>query len=312
MLDLTIFNRIMGAFMVALDGAFGALQIYSLGLLGTLAFVYYGLHFGSMVTRPSYASEALGDFLWMILKIGAFYWLLFVLYDLMWNRALPTFIQWGAEASGGVFTAAHFREPSMIIEVGFRVAYPVKSFLDRFIGMDLPFYLVDLGMGAVAYWLTILAFGFIALAMMMAMIEFKLAVATGTVLIPWGIVAQTASLGELSLSWLVAGLVRVLMITIIGGIALPLFDALALPLPGVTGDPSVAQTMTLPIAALFFAVLAWVVPNRAAGFAGRGMALALTGEHVMGGSMTAMAGIRASARLAGGAIRGTSRLQHAP
>jgi type IV secretory pathway TrbL component len=311
MLDLTILDRAIAAFSIALDGAYAALHLYSLGLLGTLAFIYYGLRMGGLVMRPSYASEGLSELVWTVLKIGGFYWLLEVLYDLMWNRAFPTFVQWGADASGGTFNATTFLQPSTILIAGYQAAWPLKVFADQFIGPLLPLYLVDLSLTMLAYWVTIVAFGAIALHIMVTLIEFKLAVATGAVLIPWAMLTHTAVLGELSLSWLTAGLVRVFMTVIIAGIAMPLFQVLTVPVATDGVDPSVVQVTLLAIVAVIFAILAWVIPNRVAGLAGRGMALGLTGEHLISGSMTALGGIRASARMAQGAIHGVSRLRAA-
>jgi hypothetical protein len=81
----------------------------------------------------------------------------------------------------------------------------------------------------------------------------------------------------------------------------------ALPVPSLLGpDPTVFQSLSMAFGALMFAVLAWVVPSRAAGIGGRGMALALGGEHFIAGGLM---GVRAAQQLAGGAIRGVSRLR---
>jgi type IV secretion system protein TrbL len=306
MIDGQIFNHISSAFHITLDGAYAALHVYSLGLLAILGLIYFTYATAQGMIGFTAVGEALGSMLWIVLKIGVFYWLLHVLYDLMWNGAFRTFLQWGLEAGGGNFTLDDFLDPGTIVLNGFRRAYPMKRWVDGFIGPEVPFYLVDIGLFMLAYWITVLAFGFLALAVLVAMIEMKMAIATGGVLIPWAVLTHTAFLGELSISWLVAGLVRILVTAVIMSIAEPLFELLALPLPSLFGpDPTAFQAMSMALASLIFAVLAWVVPNRAAGIGGRGMALALTGESFVAGGVL---GYRYLTQLTGGAVRGVSRL----
>ena len=74
--------------------------------------------------------------------------------------------------------------------------------------MDKPWTFAGL---LIAYWLVVLSFGIMALHVIMTIIDIKLAIASGAVLFPWCILTQTSVLGELSLSWITAGLVRVLL-----------------------------------------------------------------------------------------------------
>jgi type IV secretory pathway TrbL component len=125
--------------------------------------------------------------LWIVLKIGVFSFLLNSLFDLMWNGAFTTFLRWGAATSQGAFTEHTLLNPGTILISGFKVAAPLKFWIDRFIGVTLPLYFIDTTVMLIAYWFIILAFGFIATAMMMAIIEFKFALSTGGVLIPWAV-----------------------------------------------------------------------------------------------------------------------------
>jgi type IV secretion system protein TrbL len=304
-----ILNRIAGAFAVSLDGPYATLHVYSLGLLAVLATMYFYVAMGQGFAGFMTLGEALTSLLWIVLKIGVFYALLHMLYDLMWNGAFRTFINWGVDAGGGHFTYDDFLNPGTILVRGFTVAYPIKVWLDSFVGLSLPLYFVDWCLMLGAYWVIVFSFGMLALHVLMALIEMKMAIATGAVLIPWGVLTQTAFLAELSFSWLAAGFVRVLVTALLMGIAVPLFELLALPVPALFGpDPTVVQSVGVAVAAVIFAALAWVVPSRAAGMGGRGMALALGGEHFVAGGFM---GIRAVNQLAGGAIRGVSRLRYA-
>jgi type IV secretion system protein TrbL len=307
MIATDLLDRIALAFSIALDGAFAALSVYSLGLLTVFGFLHFYIAMGLGVVGYITLWDAIGRFLWTIVKIGIFYWIIISLYDLMWNGAFMTFAQWGSVSGGfGLDALLH---PSQIVVEGFRRAYPIKVWLDQFIGLSLPVYFVDFTIGLASYWVTVFAFGAIALHVLMALIEFKMALATSAVLLPWAVFTHTAFVGELSISWLVAGLIRILVTGVLMGVATPLFELLVLPPPTLLGpDPTVFQAMSLGIAAFVFAVLAWVVPSRAAGIGGRGMALALTGEHLVGGGMAGIAGVRYLRSIGGGAIRGASRL----
>jgi type IV secretion system protein TrbL len=309
MIDGALLNHIMVAFSIALDGAFAALTVYSIGLLSAFGLLHFYLSMSLGLTGYIPIGEALARFLWTIVKIGIFYWLMTSLYDLIWNGAFRTFMVWGQSAGGGGFGEASFLDPATIVQQGFAAAYPIKLWVDQFIGPTMVFYLVDVAIGTIAYHVTVASFSGIALAVMMAVIEFKLALATAAVLLPFAIFTHTAFLGELSISWLVTGLVRILVTAILMGIALPLFTMLTLPTPTVEGpDPTAFQALSLGFGALVFAVLAWVIPNRAASIGGRGVALALTGADIATGGMAGVSAARYLGQIGGGAIRGVSRL----
>jgi type IV secretion system protein TrbL len=297
-------NAIAIAFAVLLDGAFAALTIYSIGLLTVFGALHFYISMSLGVVGYITMWDALGRFLWTIVKIGIFYWIITRLYDMMWNGAFATFMLWGSVAGG--FSPELLLSPHSILTTGFAAAFPIKLWVDQFIGISLPLYLVDVCIGLISYWVAVMSFGFIALSVLMTLIEFKLALATAAVLLPWAVFTHTAFIGELSISWLVAGLVRVLVTGLIVGIGQPLFQILTPTMPTLGGpDPTAYQAMQLGIGALVFAVLAWVVPSRAAAIGGRGMALALTGADLVGGGVM---GIRYLRQIGGGAIRGVSRL----
>jgi type IV secretory pathway TrbL component len=157
----------------------------------------------------------------------------------------------------------------------------------------------------------VLAFGVMALAVMMTLIEMKLAMASSTVLLPWAILTQTAFLGELALSWLTACLVRVLLTATMMAISFPLFELVTFPggSPAQGGsDPTFYQAVVAAIVALIFAVLSWVVPNRAASIGGRGMALALGSDVLVSGGMAGVAGARYAYHSGQAVIRGVSQM----
>jgi type IV secretion system protein TrbL len=303
-----LLDIIVGTFVVALDGAFAALTRYSIPLLAIVGLIYFLIAVGQMTTVGNYSLAALGDVLWIILKWGVLYWIVFVLYDLFWNGAFMTFLQWGLEAGGGTFGLDAFLRPSAVVDAGVIAAGPIYDYLNNLSGMGAVWNLPTAIFFVAAFVLIIVSFAVMALHVMMTIIEFKLAVATATVLIPWAVLTQTAVFGELALSWLAAGLVRVMLTAIMMSIGVPLFELFAFPggSPASGGsDPTIYQAIAMSMGALVFAVLAWVLPSRAAAIGGRGMALAIGGDSLVAGGM---AGYAIASRAVGGAIRGTSRL----
>src|SRR5215813_8369017 len=123
-----ILNTIVSIFVAALDGAFAALTVYSIPLLSVLGLIYLLLSVGQMAMH-SYSLAALGDFLWVVLKIGVVYFFAFVFYDLFWNAAFYSFLQWGLEGGGGGFGFDSFMNPSAILDNGFKAAAPLYGTL---------------------------------------------------------------------------------------------------------------------------------------------------------------------------------------
>src|SRR5262245_41367781 len=185
MLDTQILNQVIGTFIAALDGAFGALSVYSLGLVGVLGFLYLMLCLGQLVLN-GHSLGALGDFLWVTLKIGVIYFFAFAFYNIFWTAAFYTFLQWGLEGGGGVFDYAAFVNPSAVGDMGFNAAAPLYDTLHNF-GVS---WLSNGGTGVtllIAYWVVVFSFGVMALHVIMTILEIKLAIAAGAVLFPWAI-----------------------------------------------------------------------------------------------------------------------------
>ena len=100
MMNAEILNTVVGIFVSTLDGAFARLAVYSIPLLSILGLIYLLLAVGQM-TMQSHSLAALGDFLWVTLKIGVVYFFAFAFYSLFWNAAFYSFLQWGWRAAAG-------------------------------------------------------------------------------------------------------------------------------------------------------------------------------------------------------------------
>jgi type IV secretory pathway TrbL component len=309
MLNAELLNTIMGTFVATLDGAFGTLFAYSIPLLSVLGLIYFLVSLGPLILY-NHSLAAVGDVLWVVLRIGVIYFFVLGFYNIFWNAAFYSFLQWGQTAGGGVFGFETFMNPSAIVDTGFKAAKPLYDTLNNlsyFSMLDKPWTLVGL---LIAYWLVVLAFGVMALHVIMTIIDLKLAIAAGAVLFPWAVLSYTAVLGELALSWITAGLVRVMLTALLMSVGFPLFETANLAVTPATGgaDPKFYGATVLALVAFVFTVLAWVLPNRAAAMAGRGMALALGGDALVGGAMAGLSAVGGSVSYGRAAIQGTSQL----
>jgi type IV secretion system protein TrbL len=298
-MNSSIFDVITGAFVGAIESGIGALQQYSLPLLAAFALIAFYTQTGPLVMSGMQLGDAVGTVLLTVLKTGVFSWVLINLVPIT-TAAFLTFIQWGVAPTGGGMTPGTFLQPSTVIDVGFRAAAPLQEFIAKLTGWATLWNFFTVFIYTMSYWGIVLSFAFVALHLMLTIIEFHLAVLAGVVLIPWGVLGATAFFAEFAIGWLTGGLIRVLLTSAIFAIAVPLFDLLTFATtPG--GDPTLYSAIVVGAASIVFAILNWVIPARAATIAGRGLALGLTGG-------TVVAGVAGGAGLMTRTIRGTSAL----
>jgi P-type conjugative transfer protein TrbL len=304
-----IFDLLTSAFVNPISGAFGVLSRYALPLLGLLGAIYLTLRIAETVVRGGSLNDLLATFIWTLVKIGVFYWMIVIFRDLALS-ALDTFVTWGLAPSGGQFGLGDFLRPSGIVDAGFTAAVPIQDFIARQTGWAAVKNWGQIMLYRGAYVAVIIGFVGMALAVMVALIEMHLAIMAGIVLFPWGILSYTMFLSELAIAWIAAGLVRMFITAALMGVSVPLFALAALPnVPGT--DPDVYGSIILAIVAIVFAILVWVIPNRAAGMAGRGAALALTGEHIVSSGIAGFQGAQFAARAATEVVRGASQMVRA-
>ncbi len=303
-MDETILDTITGAFVGALQQGQGVLNQFSLVLLGVFAVIAFYVQVGPLLAMGGVgASDAVGNVLMLVLKLGVFYWLVANLIPLA-TAAFDTFLAWGlAPTGGGAFDAASFRAPSQVLLIGARAAGALQQYNAKFTGWSALWNKWLIVPYAIAYWIILAAFALVALHLMMTIIEFHLAVMAGTVLIPWGVLAPTAFFTEFSLGWITGGLVRVFVTVAIVAIGIPLFDQVTFrTTPG--GDPTLYSAVIVALTSGMFAIVSWVVPSRAAAIAGRGVSLALHAGTVVA---SAASGAR-FVMMATGAVRGISTM----
>lgn len=289
-MNSAILDTITAAFVGAIQAGTGALAAYSLPLLAAFALIAFYVHVGPLVASGgAQVGDAVAGVVLIAVKAGVFYWLLVNLAP-MATAAFATFLQWGVTPASSGFSGAAFLAPSKVLDVGFVLATPIRAFTDRLLNWAAVWNWPTLLTYTLTYYLILLAFGFIALHLMMTIIEYHLAVLVGTVLIPWGVLQPTAFFSEFSLGWITGGLVRVLVTSSIVGIAVPLFSLVKLTRTAGE-DPTLFTALVAGLTSGIFAILSWVIPGRAAAIAGRGVSLALHGGTILAGAAGAGRGV---------------------
>jgi type IV secretory pathway TrbL component len=295
-------DDVTAAFLTALQGGGVRLGEYSLGILSFVAIVTYYREFGARVLQGQGSlSDAIGAPILYFITVGGYYYGLIHL-NAIGNAALDTFLQWALQGTDSSFDTTLLQKPSFIIEAGLKAAQPIAEFDTWMNSIKSVFKLAAHPGDLVAYWFVLLAFMAITAHHIMLLIEFHLALMAAAVLLPWGLWSLTAPLAEFSFGWLTGGLVRAFVGTAMLGVAYPLFGILNRPV--AEGFLTITQTVLLVLGSVLFAVLCWVIPARAAGIAGRGVALALHG----GTLMSAAATFQRFAMMGAGMVRGASHL----
>jgi hypothetical protein len=277
-----LIDQLTAAFLAALQAGGTNLGLYSLAILGVCATIAFYKEYAVVMLYGTGLGEALAGLLLFAVGVMGYYWLMVNLYP-MATAALTTAIQWGLAGTGGTtLTYDMIQRPSFIMQEGLKAAFPMADQGTWFQQVWATLKMVNHPGDLLAYWFIVLAFLAITVHHMVMLIEYHLAVMCATVLLPWSLWSATASVGEFAAGWLTGAFVRALVSTAMLGIALPLFSLLNRP---TTGFITLYNTVMLIGAAFIFAVLAWVVPARAAGIASRGMALGLHGGMVTGAAM---------------------------
>ncbi len=133
-MNTTILDTITAAFVNALSDGQQALAAYSLPLLGVFAVIAFYVQFAPLLASGGGgAGDAVASVLFITVKMGIFYWILVNLAG-MAEAAFLTFLQWGIAPAGGGLSAQTFLSPSTVLDVGFRLGKPLRTFTDSWVG----------------------------------------------------------------------------------------------------------------------------------------------------------------------------------
>jgi P-type conjugative transfer protein TrbL len=244
--------------------------------------------------------EALAGALLYAVNIGVAYWLLVNLSG-MATAAYQTFLQWGLAAGGGEASGL-LLTPSTVVDMGVKISQPLIDYADRQMGWAAMWNMPKMLLYIVASVVIIVSFPLVGVALMIAQIEYHLAVMVAAVLIPFGIFGPTAFLTEFCIGWITGSLLRILVTTVIVGLGFPLFSTAVIALTA-GNDPTLYSGIIVALMSVLYAGMAWWVPNKAASMCGR-VALGLSASTVVASAT----GVGRFALAGAQAVRGVSHM----
>lgn len=275
----TLIDKVSGGFIAAIQQ--GTIQIapYGIGLLGILASIaYFSRTWPMVMSTGAGLSEAFAGFILLLIGLCVTLWITAKIIP-MGDALYESGITIGLKAAGSDLTTDQLRSPSFILSMHKIVTKPLETFILNHTGWSVLWN----GPTVFFFWIGELViyctFVGIALHVALIQIEFYLAILMASVLVPCVVFGTTTFLGEWAVGWVLGCTTRVLLISAVAAIGVPLFQGLALAPAGGT-DPTWVEGLGVVAGSLIFGLVAWLVPGRAANMVGSG--LGLSGSLVAG------------------------------
>ena len=285
----TSFTGLLDQYQNAINGAYGNLAGDINWLLWAMITFNIALaSFQWMFSEDSIAPQLVRK----LLFLGFFVWLVNN-WAMLTNALMNTMMMLGMKAANTP-VSTNAPSPEHILGYGyysfFEILTQMQNLASGWTGAltNLPTILIM----AVAGLIILAAFLVIAIQMAVALLYFKIGSLAVLVLLPFGMLNQTAFIAERPLGWVIASGVRVMVLTLVCSIGFNLFDSLRITPENV----SIPLAINVAIQSILLMVIA-TCANRLAGDLMSG------GPTLGAGSMAAAAG---GAALAGGVIAKTT------
>jgi type IV secretion system protein TrbL len=302
--DLAIIDRFTETFSRYIDSGFGLLAgdvAFLTSILVAIDIALAGLFWALMGD-----DNVIAQLIRKVLYVG-FFALLLNNFKGLADMIFQSFAGLGLKASGASLTATELMRPGFVASTGFTASRPLLEKAGELIGITSFFSnFVTIAVLMLAWLIVLLAFFVLSVQLFITIIEFKLTVLAGFVLVPFALFGHTAFLAERVLGNVISAGIKLMVLAIVVGIGASLFGTLIRP----TGEITLTQAASTILAAIAVFGLAVFVPAIAAGLVsgapqlGAGSAVAtgaaLGGTAVAGGMLAAGA-----ARLGGGAAGGS-------
>lgn len=181
----------------------------------------------------------------------------------------------GLLVGGNQITVGQFLSPGTILAMGWMTTDPLLLYVEHLKGwfgtlINFP-VIVIFTFAAIVCWLCWLL---MACHILLAVIEFQLLSVIALILLPWGVLSQTAFIAEGVLGGLVAGAVRLGCLAAVTSMIVPVIDTVTL-----SANPSYWEALSMMAAAIIFLIVSWAAPNLAASLTVGGPSL--TGHALM-------------------------------
>jgi type IV secretion system protein TrbL len=302
--DLAIIDRFTETFSRYIDSGFGLLAGDVAFLSSTL--VAIDITLAGLFWALTAEDQIIAQLIRKVLYVG-FFALLIGNFKSLADIVFASFAGLGLKASGASLSATDLMRPGFVAAAGFAAARPLLEAAGELVGITAFFAnFVTITVLLLAWLIVLLAFFVLSVQLFISIIEFKLTVLAGFVLVPFALFGHTTFLAERVLGNVISSGLKLMVLAIVVGVGASLFGTMIRP----AGEITLTQAAATILAAIAVFGLAVFVPALAAGLIsgapqlGAGAAVATTaalgGTAVAGGLMTAGA-----ARLAGRAAGGT-------
>jgi type IV secretion system protein TrbL len=309
--DLAIIDRFTDTFSRYIDSGFGLLAgdvAFLTSVLVAIDITLAGL-FWAMHGEDSVPAQLIRK----VLYVG-FFALLLNNFKGLADIIFQSFAGLGLKASGASLTAADLMRPGFVASTGFTASRPLLEKAGELIGITTFFSnFVTIAVLMLAWLIVLLAFFVLSVQLFITIIEFKLTVLAGFVLVPFALFGHTAFLAERVLGNVISSGIKLMVLAIVVGIGASLFGTLIRP----TTEVTLTQAASTILAAIAVFGLAIFVPGIAAGLVsgapqlGAGAAVATAaglGGTAVAGGMLAGGGARLAGRAVGGGIKAAASL----
>lgn len=187
----------------------------------------------------------------------ALYLLLIKSWTPFTRAMIKGFIAYGLKGAGDVISPTDFQDPSRLATYGISAMTPVMNRLLAYTGWDVLWNFPDILFTGVAALGVIVAFVVFGIQVAYALLQFYGTSTATIILIPWGMVQQTAFLAEKSFAAIWSHAVKLLILSLLAGVGLTVMkDQLPSGMQWKWG-----QVATLAIAGWFLVGLAWQGPK---------------------------------------------------
>ena len=307
-----VVDRFLQVFTSYIDSGFGLLQ-------GEVAFIATTLIVIDVTLAALFWTLGQGDdiiarLIKKTLFVGIFAYIIGN-WNMLARIVFESFAGLGLKASGTGFTAAELLQPGRVAQVGLDAGRPILESISGLMGY-ISFFenFIQIIVLLFAWVIVLLAFFVLAVQLFVTLIEFKLTVLCGFLLIPFGLFGKTAFMAERVLGNVVSSGIKVLVLAVIVGIGSTLFAQFT----DAIGDaqPTIEDAMAIVLGSLCLLGLGIFGPGIASGIvsggpqlgagAAAGTALAAGGVIAAGTAAVATAG-GAAVGAVGGAVVGAGR-----
>jgi type IV secretion system protein TrbL len=294
-----VIDRFLEVFTRYIDSGFGLLQ-------GEVAFIATTLIVIDVTLAALFWTLGEGDDIIARLIKKTLFVGIFAYIIGNWNAlariVFESFAGLGLKASGTGFTAAELLQPGRVAQVGLDAGRPILESISGLMGY-ISFFenFIQIVVLLFAWVIVLLAFFVLAVQLFVTLIEFKLTVLCGFVLIPFGLFGKTAFMAERVLGNVVSSGIKVLVLAVIVGIGSTLFSEFTDAIGGA--QPTIEDAMAIVLGALCLLGLGIFGPGIASGIVSGGPQL---GAGAAAGTALAAGGVVAAGAAAGGVALGAA------